>query len=226
MKTRLLSACLLIFLLASGSVPAASADGFAAPAVPAGTGVAFDVVKDVLNPIIGEIPSILKEQQIDHLKNNREQTIKELSDYHACLKDVERKCLQNQEKIVADYNKIRETSKEHNHLLIKTSDEMRIKKQLKENVENYEFVLNYITGLKQRISGLDKLIEEEEKRYQDMIEDDMKGHEIMKHVKALEEENQQIKEENKQLKEQNDRLYSVVKELIRDNKTMLAMLEG
>jgi len=204
MKTRLLSALLIFLLVASGSVPAVSAQ--LAPAAPVG-GLAYDVIKEVLNPVTEQIPFFLKNHQITQLKQNREQAINDLSIYSNSLPAIQRKCIENIEKIKRERKEITENQ----DLLRQIRDNTEIKNRIKKNINDCNFVLSRIEELKTQIVKFDALIEKEEERYQIMVQDAMKGHEIMQYIKDIEDDY--------------DVLYSVLEKVVSENETLLKELQ-
>jgi len=218
MKTRLLSALLVFLLVALVSVPAVSAQP--APAAPVG-GLAYDVIKEVLNPITERIPFFFKDQQIKHLTDNRDQAVKELSDYAEYLPIIQQNCLENHQNIMKKYDEIlenRRTNKMSTNPLVMANDNIDIKNQISKNIDDYNCVIKRIDELKLQIVKLNALIKKEEERYQIMAQDAMKGHEIMQFIKNLTDENKQI------ISDYNN-LTDVIRIIVKDNETLLEKLE-
>lgn len=201
MKLRFLSLLLVLLLL---MIPAVSAQP--APAAPVG-GLAYDVIKEVLNPVTEQIPFFLKNHQINQLKQNREQVINDLSVYSNSLPTIQRKCIENLEKIERERKEITGNQ----DLLRQIRDNTEIKIRIEKNINDYNLVLNRIDDLKSQLVKFNESIKKEEERYQIMTQDAMKGHEIMQYINEIEDEY--------------DVLYSVLEKVVSENETLLKELQ-
>lgn len=208
MNARLLSVLLVFLLITSVEIPAVSAEPVA---VGAGSGIVLDIVKEILNPYTKDIPLILQKHSIETLKENREKALSDLCYYRSNLTDITKRCEENHRAILQEFEDVlRKDMKIGDHPLVKRLTKKVFEKKIKDNIDNYNTVLEAISTRERQIGKLDKLIEEREKKYQIATEDAMSGHEIMEHMRAIELEN--------------DKLREIVKQLIKDNETLLAML--
>lgn len=215
MNARLLSVLLVFLLITSVEIPAVSAEPVA---VGAGSGIVLDIAKEILNPYTKDIPLILQKHSIEILKKDREKALSDLCHYRSNLADITKRCEENHRAILQEFKDVlRKDMKIGEHPLVKRLDKKVFKKKIRDNIDNYNTVLEAISTREGQIDKLDKLIEEREKKYRIATEDAMGGHKIMEHVRAIELENQQMKKEN-------DKLREIVKQLIKDNKTLLSML--
>ena len=222
MNARLLSVLLVFLLITSVEIPAVSAEPVA---VGAGSGIVLDIVKEILNPYTKDIPLILQKHSIETLEENREKAFSDLCNYRSNLADITKRCEENHKAILQEFKDVlSKDMKIRDHPLVKRLTKKVFEKKIKDNIDNYNTVLETISTRERQIDKLDKQIEEREKKYQIATEDAMSGHEIMEHMRAIESENQQMKKENQQIKTENDKLRKIVEQLIKDNKTLLSML--